>query len=147
VGPSCLAPLFEAFQQKLPDNAKTRARGSQTGEDLPLGIARVPGRPTLLPASDFALPRGFAVSVAASSPSRLFVSTADLTLRLKSAGIPYEPLLNMAIWKPVMVFENGEIPMFQGRFPFPENFEAFMWACRSVGIEAFLEQGVSIQEW
>jgi hypothetical protein len=53
----------------------------------------------------------------------------------------------MAIWKAVMIFENGEIPMFQGSFSLPENLEAFMWACRSVGMEAFLEQGVSIQEW
>jgi hypothetical protein len=77
----------------------------------------------------------------------MFVSTPDLTLRLKLAGIPYEPLINMATWKPVMIFESGEIPMFQGQFPFEETCAEFLWACEMLGAEAFLEQRLTIRKW
>ncbi|GAQ83666.1 hypothetical protein KFL_001570050 [Klebsormidium nitens] len=105
-------------------------------------------RPAVFPVSRLAVPRGLAVFIAASSPMRLpvFASTADLTLRLNSAGIRYEPLLKMAECSPVMVFENGEIPLFQVRFPFEEPRNEFLTACAALGDEALSEQGLLIAE-
>lgn len=107
----------------------------------------VDDRPAVFPAFLVAVPRGLAVFIAAPSPTRLFVNTADLTLRLKSAAIFYDPLLNMAENIPVMVFEAAEIPLFQVLFPtLKELRNMFLTACAALGDEALSEQGLGIQK-